>query len=77
MREIRRLCHARMNSLTDFQRIQFQSFDEEVGDVFLGLTGQKAGSTTLHKGRYSSKGSLTVKGNGEVTIPLLKINSIS
>ena len=32
MREIRRLCHARMNSLTDFQRMQFHSFDEDVGD---------------------------------------------
>ena len=28
MREIRRICHKRMHSLTNFQRIQFQNFQE-------------------------------------------------
>ena len=28
MQEIRRICHARMHSLTNFQRIQFQNFNE-------------------------------------------------
>ena len=32
MREIRRICHARRNSLTNFQLIQFISFEEEVGE---------------------------------------------
>ena len=29
--EVRRICHARRHSLTNFQRIQFLSFNEEVG----------------------------------------------
>jgi len=32
MREVRRICHARMHSLTNFQRIQFQSFSEATTD---------------------------------------------
>ena len=28
MRELRRICHSRMHSLTSFQRIQFQNFQE-------------------------------------------------
>ena len=28
MRELRRICHARIHSLTNFQRIQFQNFNE-------------------------------------------------
>ena len=28
MRELRRICHSRMHSLTNFQRIQFQNFQE-------------------------------------------------
>ena len=28
MREVRRICHARMHSLTNFQRIQFMDFNE-------------------------------------------------
>ena len=39
MREIRRLCHNRMTALTDFQRIQFQSFQEEVGEQANVWTG--------------------------------------
>ena len=39
MREVRRLCHARMTSLTNFQRIQFQSFQEEVGEQANVWTG--------------------------------------
>ena len=30
MREVRRVCHSRMHALTDYQRIQFQSFVELV-----------------------------------------------
>ena len=32
MQEIRRICHARMHSLTNFQRQQFQTFNEETSD---------------------------------------------
>ena len=32
MREIRKICHVRRHSLTNFQRLQFQNFDEEVGE---------------------------------------------
>jgi len=32
MQEIRRLCHARMHSLTNFQRQEFMEFTEEVAD---------------------------------------------
>ena len=33
MQEIRRICHARMHSLTNFQRIQFVNFDEMTSDT--------------------------------------------
>lgn len=33
MREIRRICHARMHSLTNFQRIQFVNFNEMTTDT--------------------------------------------
>ena len=33
MQEIRRICHARMHSLTNFQRIQFLSFNEMTSDT--------------------------------------------
>ena len=33
MQEIRRICHARMHSLTNFQRIQFVNFDEMTTDT--------------------------------------------
>ena len=39
MQEIRRICHARMHSLTNFQRIQFLSFNEmttETVNVWMG-----------------------------------------
>ena len=32
MREVRRISHARIHSLTNFQRQQFMSFNEEVGE---------------------------------------------
>jgi hypothetical protein len=32
MQEVRRICHARMHSLTNFQRIQFVSFSEATTD---------------------------------------------
>ena len=32
IREIRKLCHSRMHSLTNFHRLQFQSFNEGVGE---------------------------------------------
>ena len=32
MAEVRRICHSRMHSLTEFQRIQFKSFNELVDD---------------------------------------------
>ena len=32
MGEIRRICHARMHSLTNFQRQQFVTFNEETGE---------------------------------------------
>ena len=33
MQEIRRICHARMHSLYNFQRIQFVNFDEMTSDT--------------------------------------------
>ena len=33
MQEIRRICHARMHSLTNFQRIQFLNFSEQTTDT--------------------------------------------
>ena len=33
MKEIRRICHARMHSLSNFQRIQFVNFDEMTSDT--------------------------------------------
>ena len=33
MLEVRRICHARMHSLTNFQRIQFVNFDEMTTDT--------------------------------------------
>ena len=33
MQEIRRICHARMHSLSNFQRIQFVNFDEMTSDT--------------------------------------------
>ena len=39
MQEIRRICHARMHSLTNFQRIQFVNFNEmttETVNVWMG-----------------------------------------
>ena len=33
MQEIRRICHARMHSLTNFQRIQFINFNEMTSDT--------------------------------------------
>ena len=39
MQEIRRICHARMHSLTNFQRIQFMSFDEMTTDTVNVWTG--------------------------------------
>ena len=32
MAEVRRVCHARRHSLTNFQRLQFQAFNEGVGE---------------------------------------------
>jgi len=39
MQEVRRICHARMHSLTNFQRQQFQSFNEETSDQVNIWTG--------------------------------------
>ena len=39
MQEIRRLCHARMHSLTNFQRQEFLEFTEEVADQVNLWTG--------------------------------------
>ena len=39
MGEVRRICHARRLSLTNFQRIQFLSFNEEVGEQARIWTG--------------------------------------
>ena len=33
MREIRRICHVQRHSMDDFQRLQFQNFDETVGEA--------------------------------------------
>ena len=33
MAEIRRICHARRHNLTNFQRLQFRNFNEEVGET--------------------------------------------
>ena len=32
MREIRKICHVRRHSMTNFQRLQFLNFDEQVGE---------------------------------------------
>ena len=32
MAEIRRICHARVHSMTNFQRLQFSMFNETIGD---------------------------------------------
>ena len=32
MAEVRRICHVKRHSMTDFQRLQFKSFNEEVGE---------------------------------------------
>lgn len=32
MREIRKICHVRRHSMSNFQRLQFQNFSEEVGE---------------------------------------------
>ena len=39
MQEIRRICHSRMHSLTNFQRQQFMGFDEETGEQVNVWTG--------------------------------------
>jgi|TARA_R100000005_G_C4996057_1_gene202920 hypothetical protein len=39
MREVRRICHARIHSLTNFQRQQFLSFTEETSDQANVWTG--------------------------------------
>ena len=39
MQEIRRICHARKHSLTNFQRQQFMSFNEETGEQVNIWTG--------------------------------------
>ena len=39
MQEVRRLCHARMHSLTNFQRQEFLEFTEEVADQVNLWTG--------------------------------------
>tara|TARA_R110000824_G_scaffold75708_1_gene191946 strand:+ start:430 stop:867 length:438 start_codon:yes stop_codon:yes gene_type:complete len=39
MLEVRRICHARMHSLTNFQRQTFVSFNEEVGEQANVWTG--------------------------------------
>ena len=42
MQEIRRICHARMHSLTNFQRQQFVGFNEETGEQVNVWTGTVA-----------------------------------
>tara|TARA_R110000824_G_scaffold393768_1_gene593132 strand:+ start:558 stop:995 length:438 start_codon:yes stop_codon:yes gene_type:complete len=39
MQEVRRICHARMHSLTNFQRQEFIDFNEEVSDQVNLWTG--------------------------------------
>ena len=39
MQEVRRLCHARMHSLTNFQRQEFMEFTEDVADQVNLWTG--------------------------------------
>ena len=39
MAEIRRLCHSRMHSLTNFQRQEFMSFNEEQSEQINIWTG--------------------------------------
>ena len=39
MQEIRRICHSRMHSLTNFQRQQFVAFNEETGEQVNVWTG--------------------------------------
>ena len=34
MQEVRRICHARRHDMTNFQRIQFLNFNEEIGEQF-------------------------------------------
>jgi len=42
MQEVRRICHKRMHSLTNFQRQQFQNFNEETSDQVNIWTGTVA-----------------------------------
>ena len=42
MQEIRRICHKRMHSLTNFQRQQFQNFNEQTSDQANIWTGTAA-----------------------------------
>ena len=39
MAEIRRICHARVHSMTNFQRVQFSAFNEVPGDELNVWTG--------------------------------------
>ena len=39
MQEVRRICHSRMHSLTNFQRQQFMGFSEETGEQVNIWTG--------------------------------------
>ena len=39
MQEVRRICHDRIHSLTNFQRVTFDSFSEEVGEQANVWTG--------------------------------------
>ena len=39
MREVRKICHLRRHDLTNFQRLQFQNFDEDVGEQLNVWTG--------------------------------------
>ena len=32
MAEVRKICHARRHNMTNFQRLQFLNFNEEVGE---------------------------------------------
>ncbi len=49
------------------------AFRDEANEVYMGLTQQRAASTTSAKGhRYASQGSSTITSKGEVSIPLLR-----
>ena len=50
MREVRRICHARIHSLTNFQRIQFMDFNEQTNaqaNIWAGTVSVQLGNSAI------------------------------